>query len=47
MFKRILKIVSIVLAGFVVIVGASMGIYALTGGFKEKDINIIKIYIDD
>lgn len=47
MFKRILKIVSIVLAGFVVIVGASMGIYALTGGFKEKDINIIKLYIDD
>ena len=47
MFKRILKIVSICLAGFIVIVGAGFGIFAITGGFKTVTINIIKLYMDD
>lgn len=47
MVKRILKIVGIVLAGFVVIAGGAIGITALTGGFNEKVVEISKIYFDD
>lgn len=47
MVKRILKIVGIVLASFVVVVGAAIGIYAWTGGFEDKTINITKLYFDD
>ena len=47
MFKRILKIVGICLAIFVGVAGGAFGIFALTGGFKEKVINITKLYIDD
>lgn len=47
MFKRILKIVGICLAGFVVLVGGAFGIYALRGGFKDVEINILRLYIDD
>lgn len=47
MFKRILKIIGICLAGFVVLIGVGVGIYALQGGFKEKDINILYLYMDD
>lgn len=47
MFKRILKIVGICLAGFVVLVGGAFGVYALKGGFKEIEINISQLYMDD
>lgn len=47
MFKRILKIISIVLASFVVIVGGAVGIVALTGGFEKEEINISKLYFDN
>lgn len=47
MFKRILKIVAICLAGFVVICGGAVGIYALQGGFKDKSVNILRLYMED
>ena len=47
MFKRILKIVSIVLAGFIVVAGAATGIYALTGGFKHESVPIIGIHFNE
>lgn len=47
MFKRILKIVGICFAIFIVLCGAGVGIYALQGGFKNTKINIIKLYMDD
>ena len=47
MFKKILKIVSIVLGGFVVIVGIATGIYALTGGFVHKNVPIISVFFGD
>ena len=47
MVKRILKIVAIVLASFVIVAGGAIGIVALTGGFKEKVIEITKLYFDE
>ena len=47
MVKRILKIVGIVLASFVVIAGGAVGISALTGGFKKEVIEISKIYFGE
>lgn len=47
MVKRILKIVGIVLAGFVVIAGAAVGIVALTGGFNKEVIHISHLYFGD
>ena len=47
MFKRILKILGICIATFVVVCGAGVGIYALQGGFKENEINILRLYMDD
>lgn len=44
---RILKIVGIVLASFVVISGGAVGIAALTGAFEEEKIQITRIYFDD
>lgn len=44
---RILKIVGIVLASFVVIAGGAVGIAALTGAFEEEKIQITRIYFDD
>lgn len=41
-----MKIIGIVIASFVVIAGASVGIYALRGGFKEVKIDIMKLYFD-
>lgn len=38
---------AIVLGIFVVVVGGAVGIYALTGGFSQKDVDIIKLYMDD
>ncbi len=46
MFKRIMKVLGIVLACFVLIAGVSVGIYALRGGFKEVKIDIMKLYFD-
>ena len=47
MFKRILKVTGICLAAFILIVGAAVGIFTLSGGFKEKVVDITKLYIDD
>lgn len=47
MVKRILKIVGIVLASFVVVAGASIGIAVLSGKFEEEVIPVTKIYFDD
>lgn len=47
MFKRILKVVGIVLASFIGIAGAATGIYALAGGFKETEIPITQLFFDD
>lgn len=47
MFKRVLKILGISLAIFIGICGAGFGIYALQGGFKEIEINILYLYMDD
>ena len=47
MLKRILKILGICIATFVVVCGAGVGIYALQGGFKENEINILRLYMDD
>lgn len=46
MFKRIMKVLGIVLACFVVIFGAGVGIFALKGGFKEVKVDIMKLYFD-
>lgn len=46
MFKRIMKVLGIVLACFVLVAGVSVGIYALRGGFKEVKIDIMKLYFD-
>lgn len=47
MVKRILKIVSIILASFIVVTGAVVGVVALTGGFNKEEINITKLYFGD
>ncbi|MGN0961318.1 MAG: hypothetical protein ACI4PF_03875, partial [Christensenellales bacterium] len=47
MVKRIFKILGIILAGFVVVVGAAVGIAALTGKFEKEVIQITKIYFGD
>lgn len=47
MVKRILKIVGIVLASFVVVTGAAIGIAALTGQFQKEVITIDKLYFGD
>lgn len=47
MFKRILKILGIVLACVVGACGAGVGIYALKGGFTEEKIDIVDLYFDD
>jgi len=46
MVKRILKIVSIVLASFIIIAGGAIGIVALTGGFEKEVVDIIALYFD-
>lgn len=46
MVKRILVIVSIVLASFVVIAGGAVGISYLSGGFNEEVIEITHLYFD-
>lgn len=40
MFKRIMKILGIVFGCFVVVIGASVGIFALKGGFTHEKIEI-------
>lgn len=45
--SRILKIVGIVLAGFVVIVAGAIGIGVLSGQFEKEKIQIKCIYFDD
>ncbi len=47
MFKRVLKILGICLAIFVGVLCAGFGIYALQGGFKNVEINILYLYMDD
>lgn len=47
MFKKILKVVGIILASFVVVVGGTIGVFALTGGFKKPEIKITHLYFDD
>ena len=46
MFKRVMKVLGLVLLCFVLIAGVSVGIYALRGGFKEVKIDIMKLYFD-
>lgn len=46
MVKRILVIVSIVLASFVVIAGGAVGISYLSGGFNKEVIEITHLYFD-
>ena len=47
MFKRILKILGVCMAIFVGVCGLGVGIYALKGGFKDVEINILRLYVDD
>jgi len=47
MFKRIMKIFGICMAILVLVVGAGIGIFALSGGFKKVEIDIVKLFIDD
>lgn len=47
MVKRIFKIVAIVLAAFIGLTGAVVGIFALTGRFNKVDIPITDIYIGE
>lgn len=47
MFKRILKILGICLGIFVVVCGGGFGIFALTGGFKNEEVFIKYLYIDN
>ncbi len=46
MFKRIMKISGIVLACFIAVVGVSVGVFAIQGGFKEHKINIVDLYLN-
>lgn len=46
MAKRILKIIGIVVLGFIVVTGGVVGIFALRGKFKEKDIPITNLYFE-
>ena len=47
MFKRFLKIFGVCMAIFVGVCGLGVGIFALRGGFKDNEINILRLYIDD
>ncbi len=44
MVKRIIKILAIVIACSVVVIGGVIGVVALRGGFNEEVINITKLY---
>ena len=47
MVKRIIKILAIVIASCVVVVGGVIGVVALRGGFNEEVINITKLYFGE
>ena len=47
MVKRIIKILAIVIASCVVVIGGVIGVVALRGGFKEEVINITKLYFGE
>lgn len=47
MFKRIMKIVAMSLAIFVGALGVGVGIFAISGGFKNEKIDIMKLYISN
>ncbi len=47
MVKRIIKILAIVIACSVVVIGGVIGVVALRGGFNEEVINITKLYFGE
>ncbi len=47
MFKKIMKVFGIISACIVGVIGISIGIFALMGGFEEKVVGLSKIYFDD
>ena len=47
MVKKIIKIVSIVLASCALVIGGVIGVVALRGGFEEEVINITKLYFGE
>lgn len=47
MGKRIIKVLAIVIASCLVVIGGVVGFVAIRGGFKEEVINITKLYFGD
>lgn len=47
MVKKIIKIVSIVLASCALVIGGVIGVVAIKGGFEEEVINITKLYFGE